>query len=157
MQRNGHVAGLNTAATHGFLPRVREETASVHAQVRVAAETYRRCFDQEVSGFWLPECGYYTGLDRVLADEGFRYFCLESHGVLHGSTRARDGVHAPIICPSGVAAFARDPECTQQVWSAEKGFPGDPHYRDFYRDIGFELPMEYVAPSVGPDGGRTQT
>jgi len=32
------------------------------------------------------------------------------------------------------------------VWSAHEGYPGDPAYRDFYRDIGFDLPMERLGP-----------
>ena len=29
-----------------------------------------------------------------------------------------------------------------QVWSADVGYPGDPAYREFYKDIGWELPLE---------------
>ena len=68
---------------------------------------------------------------------------------------------APIAPPStaamrrstsrtGVAAFARDLESSQQVWSAREGYPGDRHYRDFYRDIGFDLPQEYDRPVYSP-------
>jgi len=32
-------------------------------------------------------------------------------------------------------AFGRDPESVASVWSARDGYPGDPVYRDFYRDI----------------------
>jgi 1,4-alpha-glucan branching enzyme len=56
-----------------------------------------------------------------------------------------------------VAAFARDPESSAQVWSARSGYPGDPHYREFYRDIGFDLPLEYIGPHVHPDGHRMDT
>src|SRR4030095_4430734 len=42
------------------------------------------------------------------------------------------------------AAFARDPNASRQVWSAHEGYPGDPAYREFYRDIGFDLPMEHL-------------
>jgi len=34
------------------------------------------------------------------------------------------------------------------VWSAHEGYPGDPAYREFYRDIGFDLPMEHLG-SIG--------
>jgi 1,4-alpha-glucan branching enzyme len=66
-------------------------------------------------------------------------------------------VHAPLYCPSGVAAFGRDVESSRQVWSAKEGYPGDPHYRDFYRDIGFDLPMDYIGPYVHPEGHRIYT
>jgi 1,4-alpha-glucan branching enzyme len=62
-----------------------------------------------------------------------------------------------VFCRTGVAAFARDTESSQQVWSAREGYPGDPHYRDFYRDIGFDLPMDYIGPYVHPEGHRVYT
>jgi 1,4-alpha-glucan branching enzyme len=56
-----------------------------------------------------------------------------------------------------VAAFGRDTESSQQVWSAKEGYPGDPQYRDFYRDIGFDLPLDYIGPYVHPEGHRMAT
>src|SRR5207249_3255058 len=67
------------------------------------------------------------------------------------------GVYAPIACDSGVAAFGRDPDSSRQVWSAEEGYPGDFWYRDFYRDIGFDLDYEYVRPYLPPTGQRIHT
>jgi 1,4-alpha-glucan branching enzyme len=157
LQDRGTLEILASAATHGFLPLLRHEPASARAQVALGVEHYRKRFGREPQGFWLPECAYYPGLDELLAEAGVRYFILEAHGVLHGSTRATYGVHAPIVCPSGVAAFGRDPQCSKQVWSTEEGFPGHPDYREFYRDIGFELPVDYIGSYIGPDGIRVQT
>ena len=56
-----------------------------------------------------------------------------------------------------MAAFGRDMESSEQVWSAQEGYPGGKHYRDFYRDIGFDLPMDYIGPYVHPDGHRMYT
>jgi len=56
-----------------------------------------------------------------------------------------------------VAAFGRDLHSSREVWSAEVGFPGDPAYREFYRDIGFDLDLEYVRPWVQPTGERKAT
>jgi len=66
-------------------------------------------------------------------------------------------VYAPVYTPSGVAAFARDPESSMQVWSAEHGYPGDPVYREFYRDIGWDLDHEYVRPYIQATGDRKNT
>jgi 1,4-alpha-glucan branching enzyme len=66
-------------------------------------------------------------------------------------------VFAPVFCPNGVAAFGRDHESSRQVWSAQEGYPGDPAYREFYRDLGFDREMEYIRPFVSPDGARTYT
>jgi 1,4-alpha-glucan branching enzyme len=55
---------------------------------------------------------------------------------------------APLITPGRLAAFGRDPASAKQVWSRHEGYPGDPRYRDFYRDIGFDLDLDYVRPNL---------
>ncbi len=71
--------------------------------------------------------------------------------------RPPDGVHAPICSPRGVAFFARDAESSRQVWSRFEGYPGDFDYRDFYRDIGFDLPESELEGEIGPGGSRLMT
>ena len=48
-------------------------------------------------------------------------------------------------------------ESSKSVWSAHEGYPGHPSYREFYRDIGFDLEMDYIAPYIDPIGMRTNT
>ena len=81
-----------------------------------------------------------------MRDAGLRYAVLDGHGLLHGKPRPRFGVYAPICSRSGVAFFGRDSEATLPVWSAKDGYPGDPHYREFHRDLGWDLPIEALAP-----------
>jgi 1,4-alpha-glucan branching enzyme len=67
-------------------------------------------------------------------------------------------VYAPILCPgSGVAALARDTESSKQVWSAVEGYPGDYDYREFYRDIGWDLDYDYLRPHLHRSGIRHNT
>ena len=86
-----------------------------------------------------------------------QYFFLDSHGIVNAEPRPKYSVYAPIFCPSGVAAFGRDWESSKQVWSAKEGYPGDPDYREYYRDIGHELEFEYIKPYIHPDGIRVNT
>jgi 1,4-alpha-glucan branching enzyme len=44
-----------------------------------------------------------------------------------------------------------------QVWSAEHGYPGDPVYREFYRDIGWDLDYDYIRPYIQATGDRKNT
>ena len=61
-----------------------------------------------------------------------------------------------ILCPSSsVACLARDTESSKQVWSAIEGYPGDYNYRDFYRDVGFDLDYEYLKPHLHKTGIRS--
>ncbi len=152
-QDRGCLELITSSATHGYLPLMQNRQA-VQAQVRVAVREHARLLGREPQGIWLPECGYEPGLDEVLKQEGIRFFFLDSHGLFHASPRPRYGVHAPITCPSGVAAFGRDMDSSKQVWSSVEGYPGDLWYREFYRDVGFDLPYEYVKPYLHPDGVR---
>lgn len=144
----GTIELMTCAATHGFLPLLKTEPEAVRAQILIGQESFRRRFGGGAEGIWLPECGYYPGLEDTLEEAGLRYFVVESHGLLHASARPRFGLRAPIACPNGVAAFARDPESSRQVWSAEYGYPGDFDYREFYRDIGFDLDFKYIQPHI---------
>src|SRR5205807_3514665 len=39
-------------------------------------------------------------------------------------------------------------------WSRDSGYPGDSRYRDFYRDIGFDLDLDYIKPHLPTPGQR---
>jgi 1,4-alpha-glucan branching enzyme len=158
VEASGALEILTCAATHAYLPLWRQYPEAVRAQIFVGVAEHLRQFGRAPRGIWLPECAYFPGLDETLADAGLRYFLVDTHALLHADPAARHGVHAPIYCPgSGVAAFARDPESSQQVWSKEQGYPGDAAYREFYRDIGWDLPLELVGPWVQPTGDRKNT
>jgi len=45
-------------------------------------------------------------------------------------------------------------ESSKQVWSAKEGYPGDYDYREFYRDVGFDLDYDYIRPYLHSDGNR---
>ncbi|MFZ5802912.1 MAG: glycoside hydrolase family 57 protein [Candidatus Omnitrophota bacterium] len=156
-QDRGHLEIITCGATHGYLPLVNRNYAAVKAQIVTAVEQYRGIFGRNPIGIWLPECGYYPGVDEILKSVGIRYFLTDTHGILHASPRPKFGVYAPIYCPSGVAAFARDMESSKQVWSSIEGYPGDYNYREFYRDIGFDLDYDYIRNYISPDGHRINT
>jgi 1,4-alpha-glucan branching enzyme len=144
IQDSGKVEIITTGATHGYFPLLGVQREAVYAQVAVAVQYYERNFGRPPSGFWLPECGYHPGDDRILKKFGIKYFLVESHGLLHASPRPKYGYYAPVYTPAGVAAFGRDIESSKQVWSANEGYPGDFDYRDFYRDIGYDLDLDYI-------------
>ncbi len=153
----GRLEIITCGATHGLLPLLLEHPETVRAQIHVAREQHRAWFGRDPSGIWLPECAYTPGLEDFLLDEEIRFFVLDSHGLLNAAPPPRYGLFAPVYTPAGPAAFGRDVETSRQVWSADTGYPGDPVYRDFYRDIGFDLPMEIIAPYIHPDGIRVAT
>ena len=157
LAERGVLEPIASCATHGYLPLMDLQPDAVRAQIRIGVQVFERAFGRRPAGFWLPECGYHPGHDALLKEEGVRYFLIDSHGILFGSPRPKYGVYAPAICPSGVAAFGRDMESSKSVWSAEEGYPGDFDYREFYRDIGFDLDYDYVRPYLNGDGTRLNT
>jgi 1,4-alpha-glucan branching enzyme len=157
LQDAGKLEIITCTATHPFFPLLDRNWAAFRAQVHTAAALYERLFGRRTAGIWLGECGYEPGVDALVREEGIRYFFVDSHGVLFADPRPVYGVHAPVYCRSGVAAFARDIQSSTQVWSAEQGYPGDPAYRDFYRDVGFDLPWETIQPYLPPGGVRAFT
>ncbi len=142
-ERQGLLELITTAATHGYLPLLREHPGAVRGQLCVARDMFQQRFGHPPVGVWLPECGYYPGLEEQLAEAGFGYFFVDSHALRNGRPRPVHGVQQPVACGS-LAAFGRDPDCTAQVWSREQGYPGHPDYREYHRDMGYELSPEQL-------------
>ncbi len=141
---SGRLCLLTTAASHGFLPLLRQNQTAVINQIQIGLETFAHYAGFRPTGFWLPECGYFAGLERLLKDQGVDYFFVDSHAIEGASEPPGQGVYAPLDCGNGVMAFGREPVASRQVWSAAEGYPGDAVYREFYRDIGFELAPGYL-------------
>jgi 1,4-alpha-glucan branching enzyme len=147
-QDEGRIEIITTGATHGLLPLLANHPPSVRGQILTARDHYRGCFGRDPRGIWLPECAYVSGVEEFLQEANIRWFILDTHGVLHAKPRPRYGTFAPIFTPNGIAAFGRDFDSSRQVWSKHEGYPGDARYRDFYRDVGFDLDFDYVKPHL---------
>lgn len=156
-QELGKIEIITCSATHCFLPAFELYPNNIRAQVAVGYNEYIRNFQKHPKGMWSGECGYFPGLDNYFAKQGLRYFFVDTHGILNADYRPRYGIYAPLYCPSGVAVFGRDPESSKSVWSAQEGYPGNPDYREFYRDIGYDLDDEYIKPYIHESGLRTYT
>ena len=154
---SGNLDIITCGATHGYLPLMKMYPQAVWSQIKVACEHYEENFGRAPKGIWLPECAYYEGLERMLADAGLRYFLTDGHGILYARPRPRHGSYAPIYTETGVAAFGRDHESSQQVWSSKVGYPGAVEYREFYKDLGWEAEYEYIKPYIMPNGQRKNT
>ncbi len=156
LQGSGKIEIITSAATHAYLPALMNEPRAVRAQLALASEHSGKFFGKKTSGIWLPECGFAPGIDAFVKDAGFSFFFLESHGVLNSIPKSRYSIYAPVRTPAGAVAFSRDAESSKEVWSSVEGYPGDFDYRDFYRDIGFDLDHDYVKPYL-PGDTRTFT
>ncbi len=149
LQHAGQIEIITTSATHALLPLLTRPEA-VRAQLAAAAEDYEDRFNRKPSGFWLPECAYEPRLNSYLKLSGFKYTFTESHAV----GGAPNGVYSPYRASNGLGLFARDAASSREVWSSKFGYPGDPAYREFYRDLGYDGDYEYIRPYLGSDGIR---
>lgn len=157
LQDEGFLEIITCCATHGFLPLMSNETVK-HAQIQIARENYLKHFGRPPRGIWLAECAFNPGDDRYLREAGIQFFIADAHAILYGTPRPRRGIYAPVITPEGVAVFARDTETSEQVWSSDIGYPGDPNYREFYRDLGYDAQdYDYIKPYLHDDGVRRNT
>jgi 1,4-alpha-glucan branching enzyme len=170
LRESGGLEIVASAATHGLLPLLQEPVTAgggdigapafawsarprstsaataARAQVLIGRDVYVDLFGVEPVGFWLPECAFGPGLASILQEANIRWFVLDAHGLLFGKPRPCRSIYAPCYTPDGPAAFARDRDSSRQVWSAQGGYPGDPAFREFYRDAGFDLPLEHLGP-----------
>lgn len=153
----GKLEVITCGATHGFLPLLSVNPKAVKVQIEVAVKTHTKHFGKKPRGIWLPECAYYDGLDKILDEYEIEFFFMDAHGLSYGYPTPKFGVYAPVFTNSGVAAFGRDPDSSKAVWSSKEGYPGDFCYRDFYRDVGYDAPFEYIKDYIQPNGDRCFT
>ncbi len=146
---------ITCGATHAFLPLMLERRNLWRAQILTAIGEHERHFGRPPRGIWLPECGFDPGVDAILREAKLDFFFMDAHGILNASPRPAFGVYAPVRTPRGVAALGRDLISSRQVWCAWLGYPGDFNYREFYRDVGWDLEFDYLRPYLHSDGRRS--
>ena len=157
LQDEGYLEIVTCQATHGFAPMLYNNEANLETQVKYGVMTYEKYLGRKPRGIWLAECGYVEEIEKFLKKYGIEYFFTEMHGVMYANPVPVYGVYAPIVTPQGLAVFGRNIESTMRVWSNTTGYPGDSNYREFTRDIGYDLDYEYIKPYITHDGVRIPT
>ncbi len=147
--KRGKIDLLTSAATHAFLPLYQDAPQAILAQIETAIIAHRTAFGPVPQGFWMPQFGWYPGLGEMLKNYNIHYSIVTTRGALLGKPVPPYGSYSPLRSPSGLSLFVRDAGATKAVWSETEGYPADPVYRDFYRDIGYDLEPGYVAPYLG--------
>jgi 1,4-alpha-glucan branching enzyme len=155
--KKGRLELMTSGATQSFMPMYRAYPESIAAQIENAVVSFRSTFGRSPSGFWMPQLGWYPGVEKVLSAYGLQYTIVTTRSALLGNPTPRTGSYAPLACPNGFMTYIRDVAATEAVWSETDGYPADPAYRDFYRDIGFDLPVDYVGPYIDQNQVRTYT
>lgn len=147
LQEGGHLEIITSAATHGYLPLLAEESA-VYSQVRTGVESYRRRFGRQPRGMWLPECAYRPGyrwsspideamepidrrgLEQFLRAGGIDYFIVDSH-LLRGG--------------QAIGVYLDRFDALKRLWEQyEEAYPPRPEVRD-------NSPCEIYLVGTAPD------
>ena len=144
LEKAGKLNLLTCVGTHPFLPAYQSDPASIRMQLDVTVRCFERAFGRKPLGVWLPECGYFPGLDKYLAEFGLHYFFLETHGVLLATPTPKYGVFTPLRTTQGLYCMGREQKSSMEVWSRRTGYPGHPEYREFFTDIAKDRPRDYL-------------
>jgi 1,4-alpha-glucan branching enzyme len=123
--REGRIELMASAATHAVLPLLATDAAR-RVQIDAGLRSHRRRFG-EPGGFWLPECAYEPGVERLLAERGVSAFCTDQSAHEPGLEAL-----APIEAGAETVAFTIDWEAVRWLWSLD-GYPSDPAFADFHR------------------------
>jgi len=127
LEQQGFIETIASSATHAFLP-AQESERTVTYQVAIGIESHRRHLGVDPAGFWIPECAYREGIERILEAEGVRYFIADPSAA----------PEAPSTCPylvggSSVAVMQRSNRAHENVWDERTGYPADNLYMDTTR------------------------
>ncbi|WGS65524.1 glycoside hydrolase family 57 protein [Marinitoga aeolica] len=156
-EEKGYLELITTSATHAVLPLYSEYPEVIKMQIKYGLETFKKFFGHYPKGFWLPEMGYYEGLDNYLKEFGLEYFFVEKEGLIYGNPYPIYDVYNPVITNSKMFVFSRDKENNIEIFDTESGYLNDPRYREFYRDIGFDRDYEYIKDYIDKSGVRCNT
>lgn len=152
LSKKGCIELVATAATNAYLPLYRNYETAIRAQIDLGVMSHVKVFGEQPKGFWLPECGYYPGVEDILEEYGIKWIQLPSQSVITAKNKLIRADHAPtLVGDSTIHSFVRDWSLTNLVWSDAYGYPCDSDYREFYRDIGYDLPMSYIQPYIHDD------
>ncbi len=123
-----------SAATHALLPLLATDGGR-RLQIGVGTASHGRRFESWGGGFWLPECGYEPGLERELARQGVRCFCVDQTDSL--GLGSLDQL-TPVATEAGPVAVPIDWQTIELIWGAD-GYPAHPAYRDYHRRSSHDL------------------
>lgn len=155
--KKGRLELLTTAATYAVMPFLDAYPEGMQAQIEVALAVHRRYFGKNPPGFWLPGLVWSARVGECLRTYNFAYTIVDSHGLLFSDPAPDRGTFAPILTSKGLAVFGRDRKSVVEITDPASGIPGAPEYRDFYRDIGWDLSAEELGPMAEPDATRSAT
>ncbi len=142
-QKKNYVEILATCATDIFLPYYNDIPEILNAQVEAGIFAYRSFFGNVPEGFWLPELGYYDGIERVLRSYGVNYTVVDSKSFLFSEIEPKKGIFGPARFANALVVFGKEPFSDKEIFGSE-GYAKNSVYRSENRDVIFSLPSDKI-------------
>lgn len=155
-KKEGKLELLATCATDIFIPHYAETKEVISAQIECGLTAYRQYFGEIPEGFWLPELGYYPGVEKLIKAYGFSYTVLDSRAFLLAKKMPTKGIFYPVRTENSLVVFSNCTELDDKIFD-EKGYISNENYLNSNKDIGFELKMEELSPFMEIDSVRYST
>ncbi|MCR4952752.1 MAG: DUF1957 domain-containing protein [Treponema sp.] len=141
----GTVELIATTATDIFMPHYADLKEAITAQIECGLHAFRCSFGEFPEGFWIPELGYFPGIEKYIRSYGFNYTILDARSFLLAKNIPEKGIFYPARTDNSLIVFANDPYLKDDLYS-ENGYLRSECYRNENRDIGFELSAKELAP-----------
>lgn len=155
---DGDLELIPTAVTGAFLPLYRSCPQVIRTQIACGLANLRdKLGDYKPKGFWLPHCGYFPDLEKYLSEEGLSYTFLSTAALAGEKGLADPDSYKIFEDKTGFAFFPVGRLLLDRILDQQTGYPTHPVYRDFYRDIAFELPLDVIGEYALHHGERIPT
>ncbi len=146
--RKGFVELLATCGTDIFLPHYNDIPEVVNAQVETGYYAYKAFFGEVPEGFWLPELGYYPGIEKYVRALRFNYTVLDSRSFLFSENEPEKGIFSPARFDNSLVAFCRHNRAYEEIFDEDEGYAANDVYLATNRDFGFEAKADELSPFV---------
>ena len=145
-----------SGATHGFLPLLRPAPRRCARRWRWAPPSTPGRFGRQArAASGCPSAATTRASTRVLAEEGLRYTFLDAHGLADAEPRPLLSACTRRPSPSRGGGLRARPRRLRAGVERRGGLPRRTRvYREFYRDIGWDLPEDALAPVRRARDGR---
>lgn len=155
-EKKGYIELLATCGTDIFIPHFADMKEIISAQIESGLHSYKQHFGEIPEGFWLPELGYASGVEKLIKAYGYTYTILDSRSLLLSQTLPSAGIFYPVRTDNSLVLFGQDVNTREEIYG-EDGFINSPFYRNENKDLGFELDAEKLSSLMVEGEGRVYT
>jgi len=152
----GYIELLGTCGTDIFMPHYADMKEVLSAQIECGLHAFRQYFDSVPEGFWLPDFGYFPGVEKLIRAYGYTYTILDTRSVLFAENIPSTGIFYPARTENSLVIFAQDKQLDDELFD-EDGIIKNPVYKNQNRDIGYELSDEQLSCFKEEGGVRYST